>query len=56
MQSRFRFDHAAPGALKAVPGLEQNLRGCGLEESLLDLIKLRASRINGCAWCLDMHW
>jgi AhpD family alkylhydroperoxidase len=37
-------------------GLEQYLHACGLEESLLHLIKLRSSQINGCAYCLDMHW
>src|SRR3546814_15031088 len=35
--------------------LEAQLHGCGLEESLLELVKSRASQINGCAWCLDMH-
>ena len=52
-----RFDMGtAPGAYRAMYGLEQYLQGCGLEESLLHLIKLRASQINGCAYCLDMHW
>ena len=52
-----RFDaNAAPGAYQAMMGLEQYLHGCGLEESLLHLVKLRASQINGCAYCLDMHW
>jgi AhpD family alkylhydroperoxidase len=37
-------------------GLEQYLHECGLEESLIHLIKFRASQINGCAYCLDMHW
>jgi len=36
--------------------IEKYLRECGLEGSLLHLIKLRASQINGCAYCLDMHW
>ena len=53
-----RFDYAkvAPGAYRAMAGLEHYLHECGLEESLLHLIKLRASQINGCAYCLDMHW
>lgn len=55
MKPRFN-EKVAPGAYKALFGLEQYLRGCGLEESLLHLIKLRASQINGCAYCLDMHW
>lgn len=37
-------------------GLEDYLHHCGLEEPLLDLVKLRASQINGCAYCIDMHW
>jgi AhpD family alkylhydroperoxidase len=36
--------------------LDRYLAGCGLEESLLHLVRLRASQINGCAYCLDMHW
>jgi AhpD family alkylhydroperoxidase len=53
-----RFDYAkvAPGAYRAMLGLEHYLHESGLEQSLLHLIKLRASQINGCAYCLDMHW
>ncbi len=56
MQARFKSEKLSAGALKAMLGLEQYLRGCGLEESLLNLIRMRASQINGCAYCLDMHW
>ena len=56
MKERLHYLTAAPGAYKAMLGLEQYLRECGLEEHLLHLIKLRASQINGCAYCLDMHW
>lgn len=56
MEARFNMYSAAPGAYKAMLGLEQYLHGCGLEEPLLHLVKLRASQINGCAYCLDMHW
>jgi len=56
MQSRFNYPKAAPGAYKAMLGLEQYLHACGLEEPLIHLIKLRTSQINGCAYCLDMHW
>jgi AhpD family alkylhydroperoxidase len=45
----------APGAMKTMYGLEKYLAECGLEPSLIDLIKLRASQINGCAYCIDMH-
>ena len=37
-------------------GIEQYLKQCGLETSLQDLIKLRVSQLNGCAYCIDMHW
>lgn len=56
MEVRFNYVKAAPGVYEAMQGLEKYLRQCGLEESLLHLIKLRASQINGCAYCLDMHW
>jgi len=55
MQSRIEFMKVAPGAMKIMYGLEKYLAGCGLEPSLIDLIKLRASQINGCAYCIDMH-
>lgn len=55
MEPRFNLT-ASPGAYKAMSGLEQYLHTSGLEESLLHLIKLRVSQINGCAYCLDMHW
>ena len=53
-----RFDAAAlaPGAFHAMLGLERYLAGCGLEAKLLHLMKLRASQVNGCAYCIDMHW
>ena len=53
---RFDYGKVAPGAYHAMSGLERYLHECGLEESLLHLIKLRASQLNGCAYCLDMHW
>ena len=56
MQQRFDYAKVSPGAYHAMIGLEKYLHDCGLEESLLHLIKLRASQINGCAYCLDMHW
>lgn len=53
-----RFDYArtAPGGYRAMLGLEAFLRDCGLEAGLVHLIKLRVSQINGCAFCIDMHW
>src|SRR6185436_775506 len=56
MEARINFAKVARGVYEAMLGLEKYLSQCGLEESLLHLIKLRASQINGCAYCLDMHW
>src|SRR5690349_11200335 len=56
MKARINYASVAPGALQAMRGLEAYLHDCGLEEHLIHLIKLRASQINGCAYCLDMHW
>jgi AhpD family alkylhydroperoxidase len=56
MEARFNYAKSAPGSYKAMLGLEQYLHQCGLEESLIHLIKLRASQLNGCAYCIDMHW
>ncbi len=46
---------SCPGAYRALRGVEAYLQGCGLESSLIELVKMRASQINGCAFCLDMH-
>jgi len=56
MEPRVDYLKAGRGAYEAMLGLETYLRKCGLEEPLLHLIKLRASQINGCAYCIDMHW
>lgn len=55
MQPRFNFFKAAPDAYKAVSALEDYVQASGLEKRLIHLIKLRASIINGCAYCVDMH-
>ncbi len=55
MEARLNYANAAPGAMKAMGALESYLAGCGLEPGLQDLVKLRASQINGCAYCVDMH-
>jgi AhpD family alkylhydroperoxidase len=55
MQPRINYSSVSPGALQAMFGLESYLKECGLEQSLLELVKLRASQINGCAYCIDMH-
>lgn len=46
---------AAPAGVKAMMALEATLQDSGLEHSLMELVKLRASQINGCAYCLHMH-
>jgi AhpD family alkylhydroperoxidase len=50
------YAKAAPGVYKTMLALESYLNDCGLERGLLDLVRLRASQINGCAFCIDMHW
>lgn len=45
----------APGALKALRGVQEYVNASGLEGPLMELVKIRASQINGCAFCLDMH-
>ena len=53
---RLDYGQAAPGAARAMGELEHYVAQCGLERSLLELVKVRASQINGCAYCIDMHW
>ncbi|MGH6972659.1 MAG: carboxymuconolactone decarboxylase family protein, partial [Caulobacteraceae bacterium] len=53
--TRLDYRKASPEGLTAFARLEGYMRGCGLEKPLLELVKTRASQINGCAFCLDMH-
>lgn len=55
MKTRMNYKQASPGAYQAMLGLEAHIAQCGLEPALLELVKVRASQINGCAFCLDMH-
>jgi len=55
MQARMDMKKASPRGAQAMAELHAFVRGCGLEHSLLELIKLRASQINRCAHCIDMH-
>jgi AhpD family alkylhydroperoxidase len=55
MQPRIDFQKAAPEALRAVLALERFVQTSGISSHLIHLIKLRASQINGCAYCIDMH-
>lgn len=55
MQNRFDYHDPEHPGIQAMQKLEGHLHHCGLEASLLELVKMRASQINGCAYCLDMH-
>lgn len=55
MKPRIEYARVAPGGIRALVALEAYVRESGLERSLLELVKLRASQINGCAYCVDMH-
>ena len=55
MATRLNYVKAAPEAYRAMSQLEHYVRNCGLEASLIELVKIRASQINGCAYCIDMH-
>lgn len=55
MQPRIDFYTASPDGLKAMMALESAVSKLPLEKSLIELVKLRASQINGCAFCIDMH-
>src|SRR5579862_1574877 len=56
MSPRLNFLKLSPAAYRAMASMEQYLSNCGLEKSLRELVKLRSSQINGCAYCIDMHW
>jgi AhpD family alkylhydroperoxidase len=56
MKSRINYAGVAPGVYEAMDALDRYIQTCGLERSLVTLIHLRASQLNGCAYCLDMHW
>jgi AhpD family alkylhydroperoxidase len=55
MEQRLDYQKTSPEAAKAMYALGKYLAGCGPEANLLELVKVRASQINGCAFCLDMH-
>jgi AhpD family alkylhydroperoxidase len=55
MQQRIKFQGFAPDVMKQVYALNKAVDECGLEKGLLHLVKLRASQINGCSFCVDMH-
>jgi AhpD family alkylhydroperoxidase len=55
MSARIDYARLVPGAVRALFGLDQHVRRSGLESALLELVKLRASYLNGCAYCVDVH-
>ncbi len=55
MKPRMNFYQAAPDTIKALSALEAQVQASGLEQSLIELVKTRASQINGCAFCINMH-
>jgi AhpD family alkylhydroperoxidase len=56
MQPRIDYRKFAPEPLKALLAVESYLAHCSIEHNLLHVLKLRASQLNGCAFCIDMHW
>jgi AhpD family alkylhydroperoxidase len=55
MEARLNYPKVAPGAYEAMLGIERYLASCGLDRKLVELVKMRASQINGCAFCIQMH-
>lgn len=55
MHQRLDYKLASPSAFDAMIHMEHQVHKSGLEPLLLELVKMRASQLNGCAWCLDMH-
>ena len=55
MKSRIDFTRVSPQVLKPLFALQAQIEASGLEHSLLELVKMRSSQLNGCAYCLDMH-
>jgi AhpD family alkylhydroperoxidase len=55
MQPRLNFQKAGPEAVRALQGLENRIARSGLDKPLITLVRLRASQINGCAYCIDLH-
>ena len=55
MEPRLNFYKAGPNAIKGLLGLEEQIAKSGFEKPLIELIRLRASQINGCAYCVDLH-
>ena len=55
MEPRFDYRKFSPEPVQAMLALEKYIAGCGLDHTFVHLLKLRASQVNGCAFCIDMH-
>ena len=55
MKARINLMHVTPGVIQSMLGLERQVRQAGFDHGLLDLVRMRASQINGCAFCINMH-
>jgi len=55
MHARLDYSKAHPASFRAMLDLQGHVNDSGLEKALMELVKIRASQINGCAFCLDMH-
>lgn len=56
MRARLHYDRQAPGLYEAMDALDSFLAQASLDQKLLHLVRLHASQLNGCAYCIDMHW
>ena len=56
MHERTSYAKSAPDVYRTMLGVHQYLESCGVDHALLNLVYLRASQMNGCAFCIDMHW
>lgn len=54
-KQRINYFQVAPEAMKGMMEMEKYIHSCGLEETIIELVKFRVSQMNGCAYCLDMH-
>ena len=56
MEPRLKYPKVAPALFQALSTLEDQIRSTGFDPVILELVRMRASQINGCAYCLDVHW
>jgi AhpD family alkylhydroperoxidase len=56
MRAQLNYAKVAPGVYDALDALDRYLNESGLDETILHLVRLRTSQVNGCAYCIDMHW